>query len=229
MRIIWLVTGLILATAIPGYAQVTGQLTVVGQGSYSATPDMATITLGVTAEARTAEAALSENSADTAKVLGLIARENIAPKDIQTSGLSLSPLWNNRNSNDNSRPSIIGYSVSNRITIRVRDLERLGFVLDAVVSAGATQFNGLRFGLQDPVPATDKARRLAVGDAKRKASLYADAAEISLGQIVQISEAGGGGSGPAVLREMAVSSAVPIAQGEVAVTASVTIVYEIQQ
>ena len=103
----------------------------------------------------------------------------------------------------------------------------MGTILDAVVNSGANGFNGLQFGLQDPVPAQDSARVAAVADAKRKAELYAKAAGISLGPIHMLSEAGSHSPQPVMLREMAMSDAVPIAQGEVSMRASVTIVYEI--
>ena len=227
MRVLsWVVTVFLVALA-PAWAQDSGRLTVVGHGSFEAAPDMATITMGVTAEARTAAAALASNSADTAKVLAVIKSAGVAPRDVQTSGLSLSPLWNNRSSGSNKRPAIVGYSVSNQVTVRVRALADLGRLLDAVVSDGATQFHGLSFGLQDPVPAADNARTAAVHDAARKAQLYADAAGVSLGHILEISETGGRAPQPMQMREMAMADAVPIAQGEVSIGVTVTIIYEI--
>jgi len=95
-----------------------------------------------------------------------------------------------------------------------------------VVTNSGNQFHGLSFGLQDPGPAQDSARIAAVADAARKAELYANAAGITLGRIVMLSEAGDGPQ-PVMMREMAMSNAVPIAQGEVSIAASVTMVYEI--
>ncbi|MEE9429127.1 MAG: SIMPL domain-containing protein, partial [Paracoccaceae bacterium] len=181
------------------------------------------------AQARTATAALAENSKNSAVMLAVIEELGVAPRDMQTSGLSLSALWNNRSSGSNERPDIVGYSANSQVTIRVRDLNNLGSILDSVVKSGANGFNGLQFGLQDPVPAQDNARAAAVADAKRKAELYAKAAGISLGPIHTLSEAGSSSPQPVMLREMAMSDAVPIAQGEVSMRASVTIVYEILQ
>jgi len=214
---VWLLAG-------GAFAQQGGTLTVVGQGSFASAPDMATITMGVTTQARTAAGALAKNSSQTADMLAAIARLSVAGKDVQTSGLNLSPIWNNRSSSGNQQPDITGYVASNQVSVRVRDLDSLGSILDAVVSAGANQFNGLSFGLQDAVPAADNARLDAVADALRKAGLYAEAAGVTLGSIQQITEQGGASPGPYLAREL---SAVPIAQGEVAVSASVTVVFEI--
>ncbi len=228
MRLFVQILTTLWVTISPLQAQDAGRLTVIGQGSVQAVPDMATITMGVSAQARTAAAALASNSADTAKMLAVIGDAGVAAKDVQTSGLSMFPVWNNRNSGENNSPAVVGYTVNNQVTIRVRDLDRLGAIMDAVVSAGANQFNGLSFGLQDPVPAADIARENAVEDAARKARLYADSAGVELGQILELRETNTGFSGPVVMREMAVMGSVPIAQGEVSTGATVTIVYEIR-
>lgn len=227
MRIVLVSLTTILLMVLPLAAQDAGRLTIVGHGSVESVPDMATISLGVTNEARTAAAALAANSATTGRMLQEIAQAGIEPRDMQTSGLSLSPRWSNRSGNSNARPTIVGYSVSNQVTIRVRDLDRLGGILDAVVQSGTNQFHGLSFGLQDPVPATDLAREAAVKDAIRKAQLYAAAAGVELGAMLELSEVGISSPRPVMVREMALSADVPIAQGEVSLSASVTVVFEI--
>ncbi len=213
--------------SLPLQAQQGGRLTVVGHGNSQAVPDMATITMGVTSQAPSATAALASNSADTAAMLAVIKAAGVAPRDVQTSGLSLSPVWKNRASGNNSPPEIIGYTVHNQVRVRVRDLDGMGAILDAVVSSGANQFNGLNFGLQDPVPAADTARSSAVRDAARKARLFADAAGVTLGPILEISEAGARPQAQLQMREMAMASDVPIARGEVSTRATVTIIYRI--
>lgn len=228
MRIlkIILITGFLFPVAALVQA---GQITVTGQGSVASVPDMATITLGVTSQARTAAQALAANSAATGAVLKQVADAGIKPRDVQTSGLSLSPRWNNRNSSSDQPPAIVGYVVSNQVTVRVRELPVLGEVLDAVVQGGANRFHGLQFGLQDPLPATDEARKRAVADAIRKAALYAEAAGVRLGAISEISEQGGDGPAPVMMREMAMSDAVPIAEGEVSMNATINMVFEIAE
>ncbi len=210
----------------PAWAE--GRLTVIGEGSIETQPDMATISLGVTTEAETAAEALSANNEMTASVLETVSAAQVEPRDIQTSGLSLSPNWSQDRDGEASR--IVGFVASNQITVRVRDLEALGGILDDVVSGGANTFNGLTFGLQEPGPARDEARKEAVADAQRKAQLYAEAAGVTLGPIVELSEVTGDQPQPMYRSNGAMmESAVPIAQGEISIEASVTVVFEIAE
>jgi len=220
-----LVVSTTLAITLPDPVFAEGRLTVTGEGAVSMVPDIATVTVGVTTQAADAAGALDQNSAATQAVLDQITAFGIAPRDAQTSGLSLSPLWNNGASE--TAPRITGYQANNQITIRIRDLSKLGLVLDDVVSSGANTFNGLSFGLSDPKPAADDARKAAVAEARARAALLAEAAGLTLGPILELYESGGAIPGPRPMADMARMSAVPIAEGEVSVNASVTIVYEI--
>lgn len=228
------IRGVVLMLCLGGFGLLgvgaqAGQITVTGQGVVEMAPDMATISLGVTSQAKTATGAMSDNSAATARVLELLTAAGLEARDMQTSGLSLSPNWSRVNSSSDAEPQITGYVANNQVTIRVRALDQLGKILDSVVRTGGNTFNGLSFGVQNPDPAMDKARQLAVADAQRKADLYASAAGVRLGAIIELSEAGGGVPQPRMLREMAMSVAVPIAGGEVSLSASVTIVFDIIQ
>ena len=203
-----------------------GRITVTGAGSVAVVPDMATITLGVTTEGKTAAAALSANSADLAKVMDGLTAAGIAARDIQTSGLSLNPRWQQGATSGDRQ--ITGFVASNMVTVRVRALEGLGGALDALVGAGANTLNGLSFGLADPGPSTDAARRAAVADAIARAELYAKAAGVTLGRVVAIHETGQ--PGPRPLARMALAAeAVPVAAGELSVDASVTMVFAIDR
>ena len=206
-----------------------GRLSVTGTGQVDSQPDMAVISMGATAEARTAAKALDATSVATAEMLALLGQAGIAPRDMQTSTLSLSPLWDNsRSSSSGDRPRITGYQASNTVTVRVRKLDDLGAILDAVVESGANSFQGLTFGLQDPAPAQDAARLAAVAEAMRKAALYADAAGLTLGPVLELSEAGDTSPRPVEFARMAaMSDAVPVAQGEVSIRAQVSMVFAI--
>jgi uncharacterized protein YggE len=117
----------------------------------------------------------------------------------------------------------------NQLTVRVRDLEALGGVLDRSIQDGANTFNGLSFGLADPVPALNEARKRAVADAMARAKLLSGAAGVTLGSVVSITE-GGGMGGPVPMFRMAAAdaaSAIPVAAGEISTTASVTMVFEL--
>lgn len=222
---------MMLALALSQFATVAqaGQITVSGQGRVDGAPDMARISMGVTSQAETAAQALNENSAATGNLLQVVAAQGVEPQDIQTSGLSLSPLWTSQKSSLNGERQIAGYVVRNQVTVRVLDLDALGGILDQVVQGGANGFDNLSFGLRDPQPAMDEARRLAVADALRKGALYAQAAGVGLGELLSLDETGRTAPAPIAARQMMASDAVPIAQGQVSVQSSVTMVFQIQE
>lgn len=228
MRKTTLMPAIALATLPLAAMAEDSRIVVTGEGVVEAAPDMATITLGVTAQQKTARGAMDEVSAGVARLLERMAAADVAPRDMQTSGLSLGPLWDGGRYGSSGNPEIIGFSASNTVTVRVRDLPKLGGLLDSLFEDGANTFNGLSFGLQEPRPAMDEARRKAVADARAKAELLAEAAGVSLGRIVTISEEGGGAPPMPMYRmEAAVADSVPVAAGELAITARVTIVWEI--
>ncbi len=205
-------------------------ITVTGEGRVDQAPDMATVSLGVTTEGKTAAEALAANSAEIAKVLERLTAAGVEARDVQTSGLSVNPNWQNYSSGE--APKIAGFIANNGVTVRIRALDGLGAVLDAAVKDGANQLNGVEFGLQDPRPAQDEARRRAVADAKARAELLAGAAGVKLGAIRSINESLGAPP-PMPMYCMAADAAagapVPVAGGEVSTMANVTIVWEISQ
>jgi len=218
-----------ISLAGAAFAADPARITVTGEGRVDASPDMATITLGVTSEGTTAAAAMAANSAALAQVLANLKAAGIADRDLQTTGLALNPNWQ---SDDNgSNPRIVGYVASNMLTVRVRALTGLGAALDAAVKDGANTVDGISFGLAQPEPVLDEARRRAVTDATHRALLLTEAAGVSLGAVAAISE-GGGNFAPVPMFGKAAdmtASAVPVASGEVSLSASVTMVWEIGQ
>lgn len=205
-------------------------ITVTGEGRVDQAPDMATVSLGVTTEGATAAEALGANSAEIAKVLERLGSAGIEPRDVQTTGLSVNPNWQHNSSGE--APKISGFIANNGVTVRVRALDGLGAVLDAAVRDGANQLNGVEFGLQEPRPAQDEARRRAVADARAGAELLAEAAGVKLGAIRSINETMAAPMPMPAFRmaaDAAAAAPVPVAAGEVATTANVTIVWEIAQ
>ncbi len=198
-----------------------GRLIVTGEGAVDSVPDMATITMGVTSEAKTAREAMAETSEATAAVLEALTGAGIEPRDMQTRDLALNPLWDNRSSGERN---IVGFQASNTVFVRVRDLDALGEVLDEVIQSGANQFRGLSFGLQEPGPALDEARRRAVAEAMRKAELYAEAAGLTLGPVLELTESDGN-VGPVMMERAMMAMDVPIAAGEVTTNANVTMIF----
>lgn len=216
-----------LPLAAPAFAEENATITVTGEGSIEGAPDMAVLSLGVTTEGKTAADAMAANTASLSAVLSRLTSAGIEARDVQTSNLSLNPNWTGYESG--ASPKISGYTASNQVMVRVRDLPKLGAVLDAAISDGANTLNGLSFGLSNPKPAMDDARKEAVGDAKAKATLLVEAAGAKLGKIISISE-NGGYLQPAPMFRAAADAAeapVPVQGGEVATTATVTIVFEI--
>lgn len=222
------IIALVLLMATPVMAQEARRIVVNGHGVVETVPDMATISMGVVSEAKTAGDAMAKNSDALAAVLKQLATAGIESRDIQTNNLSLSPRWDNRSSSVSGQPKINGFIATNTVSVRVRDLAQLGGVLDAVVQNGANSFHGLSFGLQDMEPAQNEARVAAIKDAMAKAQLYATAAGVELGDVVSISDGAVRSVGPVMMEaDMMRSMAVPVAQGELSVTADVTVVFGI--
>jgi len=222
-------TPLLPMSAPPLWAQSVGQspaatITLTGEGEVSAAPDMATISIGVMTEGKTAAEAMAANSAQLAQVLENLRAAGIADRDLQTSGLSLNPNWANASGSGVSR--IVGYVASNQLSVRVRALDSLGMVLDAAVRDGANQLNGVSFGVADPAPLLAEARKRAVADARTKADLFTQAAGVGLGAVLAITEQQQGGGQPMYRgAAMAMEAAVPVAEGEISVSAQVTLVW----
>ncbi|WP_370228680.1 SIMPL domain-containing protein [Cognatishimia sp.] len=217
------------ALAIPTFG-FGGEIVVNGQGSVEQVPDMATITLGSQFAAKQAGDALDQVSEATAAVLETLTEMGLEPRDIQTSGLYLNPVYDDSYTRHGAR-NIRGYSAGNTVHILVRDLDKLGVLLNEVVENGANTFNGLSFGLQDATDAKNEARRRAVADARAKAELYAEAAGVSLGKIVELKDGSTSAPQPVFMKAAAMEMAdsVPIAEGEVSTSARVTITFEIAE
>lgn len=202
-------------------------ISLSGNGTVDREPDIATVNVGVEIEAETAAQAMEQQAERMNAVFDAVRAAGVANRDMQTSSLSLNPVYD-YNRPDN-RPRLRGYSASNQITILVRDLDNLGASLDAIVRAGSNQINSVQFGVDDPTEATDEARVAAIADARRKADLYAEAAGYRVARIVTISE-GGGYSPPMPMAARMVSAEAaptPIAQGEVSLTANVNVTFEL--
>ena len=203
-------------------------LTLNGRGSVDMAPDMATVSVGVSIESETASAAMAEQAKRMNEVFKAVKAAGVADKDMQTSNLSLNPVYDYPK---NSKAVLRGYNASNQITIVVRDLDKLGAALDAVVKAGSNQINGVSFGVSEPDEAQNTARTKAVEDATRKAELYAKAAGYKVRRIVTISESEYFQPQPMAMSRMAMAEAAPtpIAAGEVSLSATVNVVFELSK
>jgi uncharacterized protein YggE len=215
-----------LASPLAAEEKAAALITVTGEGVVRAAPDQAMLMIGVTTQAETAAAALEANSTALTAVLARLKEVGIAELDMQTSNLSINPNWTGYDSG--ASPTISSYMAMNQLDVRIRTLDSLGAVVDAAVSDGANTLNGLTFGVTDPKPLLDQARSLAVADARARAEVLVTAAGGRLGRIVSISE-GGGFSGPAPMfrADQSTVPGVPVQGGEVGLTSTVTLTYEI--
>jgi len=221
-----------LAQAAPPAADSMFRATTLNLSAYGETkvaPDMATISLGVMTQEKTAAEALAANSRQMNAVVASLKKSGIAEKDIQTSNLNLNPQYRYV---ENQPPQLVGYQASNQVTVTVHDLKKLGAAVDATVAAGANQVQGISFGLEDPTTAENAAREAAVKALTSKAALYARATGHSVLRLVSLSEGGGGYPRPpmpmvamAAAREKAFDTSV--SPGELTVRVDVTGLYEL--
>jgi uncharacterized protein len=219
-----------LAPALADDSKLVRTISLTGHGEVRMAPDLAVVTIGVMSTATTAREALDANTKAMQAVMASLTGAAIEARDIQTSNFTVNPRYD-YGENNAQPPKVIGYDVSNNVTVTVRKLESLGAVLDSVVSAGSNQINGVMFQVSKPEAATDEARKLAVADALRKAKVYTEASGVSLGQVISLSE--GGGYQPPVpmfksMRAEGASADVPIAQGEQVIAIDVNFTWEIK-
>jgi uncharacterized protein len=212
-------------------------LTLSAEGRTNRKPDLAQFSAGVTSSGKTAGEALTANSADMNKVIAALKRAGIADRDVQTSNLNLNPVYQPQRQLPNGmmepqQPKIIGYQVNNQVNVRQRNLAEFGRVIDTLVAAGANQVNGPSFQMDDPDAAADEARAEAMTKARARANLYAKAAGLRVIRILTISESGGYAPQPPVMYARAMKADMmaeptPVAAGEVSMTASVTVLFEL--
>jgi hypothetical protein len=217
-----------MVVALPSAHAVDQQrtITIQAMGTVLADPDRVSISTGVTTEAKTAAEALSKNSAAMTAIVRALKADGIAGKDIQTTNFSVRPRY--RNYRDGRPQVVTGYIVTNSVRIRVREIGRLGAVLDSVVSLGSNQIGGIRFHASRADELRDEARKVAFANALRKATVYAQAAGVTLGQVLQISERRSRVNGPVgTFARAARASAMPapIEAGQQALTVSVHVTW----
>lgn len=219
-----------LLAATPALAQSAEPRTIAmsGHGEMRAAPDQAQINTGVTTSAPTAAAALADNTTRMQGLFAALAKAGIAQKNIQTVNFSVSPQYTNGGPNQPAR--VTGYQVTNQLAVRLDDVARVGATLDALVTAGSNDMNGISFSIKDTAPLLEKARGQAVADARARAETYAKAAGVTLGPVLSISEGGRDEPRPSFKNMVTVSAAraVPVAAGEENVSADVSLVWEIR-
>jgi uncharacterized protein YggE len=222
----------IFAAVFPARADDTkpapeARIIVIGEGNISVPPDYARITSGVTTRAKTAKDASDANAKAMAAVLAALQSAGIEQKDIQTSRFSVQPVYTSPA--PNMEQKLTGFSVSNQVSVTIRQIDKVGDILDRLVTAGATDAGNVEFLHADPSKTLDRAREAAMADARRKAELYAHAAGVTLGSVAWVTE---DSSAPLFAPKVAMRAAMPgapppIATGEDTLQVRITVGYEI--
>ncbi len=212
-------------------AVAADRLVLSATGEVTAAPDMARVTAGVVAEAATAAAAMADQRTRMTGVMEALAAAGIPAADIQTTSLELFPVYAPFDPEQAGRRQerIIGYRAANRVTVTARDLAAVGPTLDALVEAGANDISNIVFDIEDSESLMDAARRDAVATLRARAALYADAADVRLGRLLELSESAG--YIPAPRMEMArgmAADATPVSGGEMTISVTVNATWEIR-
>lgn len=231
---------LLVVFSPPGPARADGDkpfriLNLSGTGKVKAVPDTASISAGVVTDARDAKSALAANSAAMTKLFGRLGEAGIADRDIQTTNFNISPIYE---SHDPKRPRpshrrVVGYQVSNGVTVRVRDLRRIGALIDGMTVAGANRMNGIGFYVDKTDNLLEEARRKAMADVRRKADLYASGLGVTLKRVLTINErVSRPGPQPAyrgmALAKSSAREAAPVAAGERELSITVSVSWELE-
>jgi len=227
------------ALAAPAAAQQVAPITqtiagtrldVSATGEATRVPDIAIISAGVVTRAATATEALGQAADRMEKVRAALSRAGIAPRDIQTSSVNLNPEYRYEN---NQPPQLVGYSASNQLTVRFRDIRNAGKILDALVREGANQINGPTLTIDRPEVALDEARTKAVAIGRARADLYARALGMRVVALVSVSEGGANYPVPPPMpmyarAESSQAADTKIEAGEQKLSVSLSMVFELQ-
>jgi uncharacterized protein len=197
-------------------------VTVTGEASVAVAPDTSIIRIGVTSQGKTAREASEANAARMTSVLAAIKDAGIADKDVQTSRLSLQPQYD---PNKAGAAHLLGFQVTNQVTVKIHDIANLPGILDRAIAAGANEMSGIEFIVSEQSKLLDQARDEAIADARRKAEIYARAAGAKVGHVVAITE--GGAAAPPIAMQAMRAAGVPVAPGEQTLRAMVTVCYEL--
>ena len=205
-------------------------LIVSGNAQAEATPDEATVRLGIVRQETTAQAAQDQANRVAQAILSEIAKLGIPATQIRTSRLTLTPVYApGPRSDSREAPRIASYSASNQVSVEVTNLTQIGPIIDAGLRAGSNQVDGVQFRLKDDLPLREQALKKAVAEARRKAETMAEALNVRILGIQEVSETGSSviprGEGGFVTMAARETAPTPVSPGQVEVNASVTVKY----
>jgi uncharacterized protein YggE len=223
-RRVGLVACLLLFAAAPRAQALDKTITVTGEASISVPPDIAVIRAGVTSRGKTAVEASEANAKQMAAVLAALRAQGVAEADIQTSRLSLHPVYEQKRGAAGN--AVTGFQAVNQVTVKLHDIAQISSQLDGMLAAGANEVSGIDFALADPAKAHDKIRGEAFKDAQRKAAMLAQAAGGKLGRALTIDEGTRGAMPFSTMVQRAAPPPTPVAPGEETLRAAVTVMFE---
>ena len=212
-------------------APISGtRLDISATGEVSRVPDIAIISAGVVTRQPTATAAIQQNATRMERVLAALKAAGIAERDVQTSSLSLNPEYKYR---EGQAPLLAGYTASNQVSIRFRDIRNTGKILDALVAEGANQINGPSLTIDKPDEALDEARTKALANGRARADFYARALGRRVVRLISVSEGGGNypvPPMPVMMEARAANQAADtsIVPGEQKLSVNLSMVFEVQ-
>jgi hypothetical protein len=222
-------TGLAQQTTMVTQAIAGTRLDINAVGEATRVPDIAVISAGVVTRAATATGALEQNAARMDRVREALKRAGIADRDIQTSNISLNPEYRYA---ENQPPKLVGYSASNQLNVRFRDIRNTGKILDALVAEGANQLNGPSLTIDKPEEALDEARTKALAVGRARAELYARSLGMRIVRLLAVSESGGSypvpPPMPVMMEARAQSASTKIDPGEQKLQVNLGMTYELQ-
>lgn len=204
------------------------RLDISATGEVSRVPDVAVISAGVVSRSATASGALQETASRMNRVLASLRGAGLSERDIQTNNISLNPEYRYES---NQAPQLVGYTASNTVTVRFRDIRSSGKILDALVAQGANQINGPTLVIDKPEAALDEARAKAIAAARARAELYARAMNLRVVRIVSASESGGYSVPPPVPMMMAARASkvdTSVEPGEQKLEVNVAMTFELK-
>jgi uncharacterized protein YggE len=201
-------------------------IAVSATGSVDAEPDLASVSVGTIVEADTAKEALAHSSIVMAKLIDGLKALGIAAKDIQTTAVNIEPRYTP--AKDGRPAALAGYRLVNRVHLTVREVKRLGEILDGAIGLGANQVNGIGFDVSHAETLMDDARRLAIANARRRAELYAAAAGAQLGSVLTISETTNASPRALPMARAAPGGPMPIEAGTRTLTVAVQVTYALR-
>ncbi|MCL6729012.1 SIMPL domain-containing protein [Sphingomonas hankyongi] len=220
-----------VAQAAPTFSEAIAgtRLDISATGETTRVPDVATVSAGVVTRAATARAALQQNAAQMDRVRDALKKAGIADRDIQTSNISLNPEYRYA---ENQPPRLTGYTASNQVNVRFRDIAATGDILDALVAVGANQINGPSLTIDKPEEALDEARTKALAAGRARAELYARTLGMRVVRLLAVSESGGNypvpPPMPVMMEARAQSASTKIDPGEQKVQLSLAMTFELR-